>query len=164
MLTAELCWAPPNGWEFIRYSEQQRGKYDEARRANIDNLEKDLSRFLEDLKGGFQPLQMNLEVGAGSDIDGNLLQPSNFEMTLANDEFDENRRQWVKAGPSSGGDEPVSGSDDILDLLIQGQVTQNFLSYPLGETMGPSGNVRKRVFLVSTLPPTIRSSRTQCLF
>ena len=101
-----------------------RGKYDQERRQNIDSLEKDLSRFLEDLKGGFQPLEMNLEVGAGSDLDGSLLQPSSFQMTLADDEFDENRRQWVKGGPSGGSEEQVSESDDILDLLIQDQVTQ----------------------------------------
>ena len=59
---------------------------------------------------------MNLIAGHGTDLDGNLIEPSSFEINM--DEQADTEEIWATVGDESD-DNDVSMAGDILDLLIK---------------------------------------------
>ena len=89
--------------------------FKETSQANIDKLNDEMNVFLSGIKGGFVPLEMNLVAGKGTDLDGNLIEPSSFEVSMQ-EQVDE-EELWATAGDEST-DNPVSNSEQVIDLLI----------------------------------------------
>ena len=83
---------------------------------NIAALNDNFGTFMSALKDGFQPLEIDLDPGAGTDLDGNLIEPSAFEISLSEDQSEQD--VWAQIGDESP-DSPVVPKGDILDLLIK---------------------------------------------
>lgn len=50
--------------------------------ANEDNFNAQMENMMGKLKAGLPPLDMNLVAGKGTDLNGDLLEPSSFELSL----------------------------------------------------------------------------------
>ena len=72
--------------------------------------------FMGRLKEEFTPIEMNLVAGKGSDLNGNLIEPSSFEISM--NEIADEEDVWATVGDASS-DNPVSNSEGILDLLVE---------------------------------------------
>ena len=54
----------------------------ETAQANEDNFNAQMENMMGKIKAGLPPLDMNLVAGKGTDLNGDLLEPSSFELSL----------------------------------------------------------------------------------